>query len=515
MTGPDSHTRTASGVEPSAAETREALRRVLSHPRFQASERASDFLVYVVEETLAGHGGELSERRVGRYALGLPSEADARESALVRVHATRLRKLLAAYYDGPGSEDAVRIVLPVGHYAPRFLRRHPLSLDAVGPRVLVTCTPVGGPGASGQEPRPCHLVGAALRRFPGIHVVVPAEAAGSTAGNQGTEYVLNSLVGHEGRHGPATLVHRGTGELLWSSSDEADLATPELLPSDEEWAVRVAARVGDYSGTVLRHHVHHPPSDPTATRAAVLTFCAYLELGSPESATTALSALDAAQERGARSPVLLAMRSSMLAVAASTADERRDDLLEESEHVAREAIQLDPTFGHPHMALATTSMLRKDWGLAVRQADEAMRLSPHHPILLATSATVLAASGHWTSAARAVDRAFELNPALPPYVHTVPAIERLLAGDDEGALVAASRISSPGQVFGPLYRALALDGLGRRARAEAEMAEAVALMPELATDPEGLLTAIWLNWRPEDLELLTSRISHLTSPEDA
>lgn len=111
-------------------------------------------------------------------------------------------------------------------------------------------------------------------------------------------------------------------------------------------------------------------------------------------------------------------------------------------------------------------------------------------------------------------RAFDLNPELPPYVHTVPAIERLLAGDDEGALVAASRISSPGQVFGPLYRALALDGLGRRARAEREMTEAVALLPELATDPRGVLTAVWLNWRPEDLELLTRRITRLTAAPD-
>ncbi len=502
---------TTPGTEPSPDEKRQALRRVLADERFRASRRASDFLEYVVHESLAGRADDLSERRVGRYALMLPHDAVARESSLVRVHATRLRRLLELYYEGPGEAEPVRIVLPAGQYAPRFVRRHLLAVEPIGPRVLVTCAATTAEGSTDQVDRTCNLVARELRQFPCLRVALDVPESGGELPAAAADYVLTGGVGVNDHHHSATLVYRRTGDLVWTSRDEPDLPASDSDSSAAEWPTRVAARLGDYSGVVLRHHLHHPPDDPSPRQAALLAFCLYLEQGNAESASSALEAVDAAIEDATTpSSILLAIRASMLTAVVNTGGESRPDLLGQAEDAAREAIQLDPTLGHAHIALATASMLGHEWDLAVVQAHEAMRLSPTHPVILASAGSVLSAAGKWTDAAQAVRRAFELNPAMPPYAYAIPAIERLLAGDDETALRYASLIRSPGMVWGPLYRALALDGLGRTSRAEREMAEAVAVLPELADDPRTYLTAFW-SWRPEELEPMVRRISRLAS----
>ncbi|GLQ55649.1 hypothetical protein GCM10010862_29080 [Devosia nitrariae] len=47
----------------------------------------------------------------------------------MRVQARRLRNLLAEYYEGPGRNEPLRIVLPVGRYVPEFVR----SAEAISP----------------------------------------------------------------------------------------------------------------------------------------------------------------------------------------------------------------------------------------------------------------------------------------------------------------------------------------------------------------------------------------------
>ncbi len=54
-------------------------------------------------------------------ALKRPADFDQKKDSIVRVEAHRLRKRLADYYQSAGSDHAVRIEIPNGQYAPRFL----------------------------------------------------------------------------------------------------------------------------------------------------------------------------------------------------------------------------------------------------------------------------------------------------------------------------------------------------------------------------------------------------------
>jgi TolB-like protein len=110
---------TSQGVLPSQA-AREELGKVLGDPTFRASQRLKDLLRFLVEETLAGRGGELKEYTIGLEVFRKPESFDPRLDNIVRTDARRLRSRLADYYAQGGREDTVRIEFLKGHYSPVF-----------------------------------------------------------------------------------------------------------------------------------------------------------------------------------------------------------------------------------------------------------------------------------------------------------------------------------------------------------------------------------------------------------
>jgi len=101
-------------------QVREELSRALASHEFRTSKRSQDFLRYVVENTLQGHGDMLKERTIGIEVFGRPTSYDPSDDATVRVKAGEVRKRLSIYYSDQGSHDPVRIELPSGTYVPEF-----------------------------------------------------------------------------------------------------------------------------------------------------------------------------------------------------------------------------------------------------------------------------------------------------------------------------------------------------------------------------------------------------------
>ena len=95
------------GAEPTAAEVRAALERILRSRCFEHAGRASDFLRFVVGKTLAGEGNRLKGYTIAIHVFGRPADFDAKSDPLVRVEALRLRQRLTEYYAGEGSGDRV------------------------------------------------------------------------------------------------------------------------------------------------------------------------------------------------------------------------------------------------------------------------------------------------------------------------------------------------------------------------------------------------------------------------
>lgn len=112
------------------SEAREALRRVLQSKTFAGSARCRDFLQFVGEHSLRGDADAVKERSIGIAVFGRPADYDSADDSLVRVKARELRNRLARYYENEGSEDPVRIRIPVGGYVPSFEAATRESADA-------------------------------------------------------------------------------------------------------------------------------------------------------------------------------------------------------------------------------------------------------------------------------------------------------------------------------------------------------------------------------------------------
>ena len=119
-------------------EAREQLNRILASETFARSKRLSDFLRFVVEETMEGRGTNLKEQVLAAELYGRGSDFDTSLDSVVRVDARRLRDKLREYYAESG-DDPVIIMLPKGAYVPVFeVRARPSArVEAPRWRVLV------------------------------------------------------------------------------------------------------------------------------------------------------------------------------------------------------------------------------------------------------------------------------------------------------------------------------------------------------------------------------------------
>lgn len=107
----------------SAPEVIAQLKLILSHELFNNSAVLSNFLKYIVEETLAGNLKSLKEYTIGVNGLGKKVDFNPQIDAIVRIHAGRLRRLLTEYYNGPGAQDRILIEVVKGSYVPVFSQR--------------------------------------------------------------------------------------------------------------------------------------------------------------------------------------------------------------------------------------------------------------------------------------------------------------------------------------------------------------------------------------------------------
>ena len=136
------HARAAQ--DPGEERIREELGRVLASHEFRTSKRSQDFLKYVVEHTLQGHGDMLKERTIGIEVFGRSTSYDPSDDATVRVKAGEVRKRLGLYYSSEGARNPLRIELPSGTYVPEF-RAVPVEAppqDAAAPAAPPVETPV-------------------------------------------------------------------------------------------------------------------------------------------------------------------------------------------------------------------------------------------------------------------------------------------------------------------------------------------------------------------------------------
>ncbi|MCX6631042.1 MAG: malectin domain-containing carbohydrate-binding protein [Candidatus Solibacter sp.] len=94
---------------------------VLASGILNRAPNLAQVLRYVCAKYFEGAAGQIKEYNIAVDALGRPADFDQKRDSIVRVEAHRLRKRLREYYEADGADHAIRIDIPPGQYAPRFL----------------------------------------------------------------------------------------------------------------------------------------------------------------------------------------------------------------------------------------------------------------------------------------------------------------------------------------------------------------------------------------------------------
>jgi TolB-like protein len=476
---------------------------VLGRAAMSRSPRSRDFPADIVTETRAGRSERLSERTVGRSALGRADTFEGRFGPSVQVRAGRLRKSLQEYLPDEGRADRLRTTPPTGAYVPRFVRSAPIELHARPDCTVDDSTVVVLPFAVAGDVRAdlvattiSEVIVQRLATFPGLRVIGPATARSQDPRLVGRElggrFVLQGSLGF--RNGLVRLSSRLTdairGDLVWAGTETIEAGLLHGFEVEEHWATGVAAEIGDYAGVVYRRAARTPSTsvDPREY-AARLAFQAYIECGTPATLMAADDALALAMDAGIRSPVILAMRGSTRALqAASGMFPDQEAELATAEQLAREALAEDPGIGHAHVVLGTVALTRRQWDLARKHAGDAALASPFHPTTLAAAGSLIAYAGDWEQGMALLRESLRLNPRHPGHLHTLLAQDRLMVDDHAAALAESSLIHAPGGIWGPLLRAMALDGLGCQDQARREMDAVLAIEPTFLDDPMATFT---------------------------
>ncbi len=226
---------------PSEARIRAHLTQLLDSPAFAGSARLSSFLRYIVEQTLIGKGDEIKEYSIATEVYGRRSGYDPQSDSIVRVEASRLRKRLAEYYDGPGRGAGIRIELPRGAYRPQIVEA---PLAALPPSTEpATTTPPTPPPARPFPWKPAHAAILILAAGFGYWSYTQRLAANAGA------YAVLPLVNMTGQPGEDAFCDGLTEELTarLASSDDIKVMARTTMSAFKGKAVDLA-RAGTQLG---------------------------------------------------------------------------------------------------------------------------------------------------------------------------------------------------------------------------------------------------------------------------
>jgi hypothetical protein len=110
----------SAALKASTDERFQLLERIVSTPPFQKSQRFRDLLRYLVEKSIHGEHGDLSETKIGVQVFHRSPGYSPVEDSTVRVHIRQLRTKLYEYFDDEGRNETLILEIPKGGFLPVF-----------------------------------------------------------------------------------------------------------------------------------------------------------------------------------------------------------------------------------------------------------------------------------------------------------------------------------------------------------------------------------------------------------
>jgi TolB-like protein len=484
---------------------RRQLERLLASQTFQACWRLQELLRYLVEETLAGRARHLKAYTLGVDVFKRDPAFDPLVDPIVRVQATRLRRLLDKYYRDEGSGDNVIINLPKGGYVPVFnraeysSRREPPKLTRLPESAAVPTIGVCAFANLTGDSRQDHLcrgltveLESQLIRQRTLPVII--NGCRDVTMKQ-ADYAITGSVYDDGggcRWITVMLRQAMTGRGLWSQSYRCrSMDTAADMPDrQQEIAVRIAATLAGPHGLLCRT-IRAAGAENTCERTAMALFRTFCEQLSSSSHDRARQALEKASVSKLVTTDIWSALAHVHLAEHSLGFTRHSGVstaLERAANAARQALALDPTNASGHCALALVHYHEKQPASFLDSVGHCLALETCNRVdVLAPLGMYLCFAGDWQRGLAMLDKAVQLNPLCPTWLELPRALHAYRRADYAQALVAARRINLPGFFWDPLLQLMIHAQLDRRLELKVAADQLITLKPDVFQEIKRLL----------------------------
>jgi adenylate cyclase len=302
----------------------------------------------------------------------------------------------------------------------------------------------------------------------------------------GIAYIVSGQVdvGDERFRSVISLIETKSGRYVWSVKSDGSLSASEIFHRQNEVASLVARSIAQPYGVLFNDQIKEiaakPPEHLSSYECVVAS-----QLYRREESVGKFPAAQACLERAIRDDPFYSQAYSALSLLYS--DEYRIDFGASrlgpdqrmtALNLAQEAVKMEPNSSNAFMALhiAYWPLSRVEDSFAA--AEKGLALNPNNTLLRASYGARLCLKGDWDRGLVLLREAFALNPSLSDAYRYVLFLDRYRQGDYDNALLEASQIDLPQDVFSQVTLAMAHGARGDQGAA----LQAVQRIQELVPD---------------------------------
>ena len=487
------------------------LENVLKFYSFKNSTLLSNFLRYIVTETIDERQQFIKEYSIAVNALSRPSHFNPHDDAMVRIHAGRLRKLLTEYYSSDGKDNSVIIHVPKGGYVPEFIHNNktrptdlPVNTNKTNPVITVFPfkTIAHRPDLEAFSQILSEEISAELSRFQDISVI----------GHFSSD-VISKI--NENILGAANLIGADfiiTGHIqiidnklqirvnLINSSSGKFILTKLFAPATLDDGIRIqneivkdiVSTMGGYYGIIFNEIVKTAPSKISNNTGILRAICSYHEYQrsySIENFAKALSNLTEAVESDPNHAIVWAMLGEIHLASIALGLDNCKKTVEKSSHCITKALNIDPNCQQAWYALAVINCFKKDQDNCLAAAEQCLKINPNSSGIASGIGCVLIFAGFFEKGFNLLENAMRINPSHPWWINVGYCYYYIHKKEYQKSLYWAEKMDFGETIWDPLLKAVSLSLLSEDAKAKIYLNNLLELQPQTATEIKETLSS--------------------------
>ncbi len=507
--------------EESKKEVLDELELVLSSDLFSRSSVLSNFLKFIVEQTLAGQTDGLKEYTIAVSALGKPSDFNPQIDAIVRIHAGRLRRLLNEYYTDAGKENPIRIEVIKGTYVPVFrsqwidepgqivaddkiqYSRSKLTLAVLPFRNLCPDDEyqffVDGFGEELSRIFSAFQEIAVIAHHSTLKYATIHEDIRVIGAELGVHYLINGSVKRSATEIRVNVVLLETlnGRLIWSKNYSHLLEKEKIIDIQDQIIQDVNTLLSGQYGFIVHNTVsimQYEMDLDLQTFDAILWNYRAQRTHSKNDCQQSQKALEKALQNDPNNVMCLVVLGDIYLYTYSLGYYSVDDPVNEALKLIKKAIRLAPLSQYAHLIHGWANIYLGNKKEAIEALEYSIELGPSTANFDGQLGFGLACAGEYKRAQILLHNSLDLNPHCPWWYYVGFFLVYYQSGKYKEALKYAQKINASEDVFvEPLFRAAAMGQLGLISEVKTDVRTLVEKFPEIVSNLEKHLSTFILD----------------------